>query len=75
MPRQRNAPSTVYLGRDGYWHGQVSVGVRNDGRPDRRHVMSKTKARVLLGLWFSPSARVMAGWSAGLVRIGRLASG
>ncbi len=45
--RQRNGASTVYLGSDGYWHGRVTVGVREDGRSDRRHVMSKTKTRVL----------------------------
>jgi integrase len=32
------------LGRDGYWHGRVTVGVRDDGQPDRRHVQGKTRA-------------------------------
>lgn len=47
MARQRNGSSSVYFGADGYWHGRVTVGVRDDGRPDRRHVMSKVKAAVL----------------------------
>ena len=47
MPRQRNGASTVYLGSDGYWHGRVTVGLREDGRPDRRHVMSRTRKKVL----------------------------
>jgi integrase len=45
--RQRNAQSSVYPGKDGYWHGHVTVGLRDDGGPDRRHVMSKAKAKVL----------------------------
>jgi integrase len=47
MARQRNGASTVYRGSDGYWHGRVTVGLRADGRPDRRHVMSKSKTTVL----------------------------
>jgi len=31
---------------NGYWHGRVTVGVRDDGRPDRRHVGGKTQAEV-----------------------------
>ena len=34
------------LGRDGRWHGRVTVGIRDDGRTDRRHVSAKTKAAV-----------------------------
>lgn len=45
--RQRNGRSSVYLGNDGYWHGRVTVGTKDDGRPDRRHVMSKAKAKVV----------------------------
>lgn len=47
MGRQRNGASSIYLGGDGYWHGRVTVGLMDDGRPDRRHVMSKSKAKVL----------------------------
>lgn len=39
--------SSVYKGSDGYWHGRVTVGVRDDGRTDRRHVMAKTKGEVV----------------------------
>ena len=47
MARQANGGSSVYLGKDGYWHGRITVGVRNDGSPDRRHVMSRSKATVV----------------------------
>lgn len=42
--REPNGASSVYRGKDGFWHGRVTVGVRDDGRPDRRHVMRKVKA-------------------------------
>ena len=45
--RQPNGASSVYLGKDGYWHGRVTVGIRDDGRPDRRHIMRKSKAAVV----------------------------
>jgi integrase len=38
--------STIYVDRRGYWHGRVTVGVRDNGRPDRRHVGGKTRAEV-----------------------------
>ncbi|MET8492474.1 site-specific integrase [Streptomyces cellulosae] len=44
--RQPNGRSSIYLGSDGKWHGRVTVGVRDDGKPDRRHVERKTKAEV-----------------------------
>ena len=44
--RQANGRSTIYLGQDGRWHGRVSIGTRNDGRPDRSHVSAATKAAV-----------------------------
>src|SRR5690242_12558365 len=43
--RSPNGASTIYLGKDGYWHGRVTVGVRDNGSPDRRHVMG-TRADV-----------------------------
>lgn len=43
--RAANGRSSIYQGKDG-WHGRVTVGVRDDGRPDRRHVRGKTKAEV-----------------------------
>ncbi|SEO94861.1 tyrosine-type recombinase/integrase [Actinacidiphila rubida] len=44
--RQPNGASTIYQGKDGRWHGRVSVGVKDDGTPDRRHVSRKTRAEV-----------------------------
>ncbi|QKV94011.1 site-specific integrase [Streptomyces sp. NA02950] len=40
-PKRPDGASSIYFGKDGYWHGRVTVGVRDDGKPDRRHVMSK----------------------------------
>jgi integrase len=45
--RTPSGASSIYLGGDGYWHGRVTVGVRDDGRPDRRHVMSRKQAEVV----------------------------
>ncbi|MFG3295658.1 tyrosine-type recombinase/integrase [Streptomyces sp. NPDC048179] len=42
--RQPNGASSIYLGKDGRWHGRVTVGVKDDGTPDRRHVSRKTRA-------------------------------
>ncbi|MFJ8912356.1 tyrosine-type recombinase/integrase [Amycolatopsis sp. NPDC102389] len=39
--RNPNGQSTVYFGADGYWHGRVQVGFKDNGDPDRRHTMSK----------------------------------
>lgn len=55
MPRKKrtegtrapNGASSIYLGNDGKWHGRVTVGVRPDGRPDRRHVERKTEKEVI----------------------------
>jgi excisionase family DNA binding protein len=47
MDRNLNRASSVYLGRDGYWHGRVTVGLRDNGTTDRRHIMSKSKATVV----------------------------
>ncbi|MFD1150466.1 tyrosine-type recombinase/integrase [Saccharothrix hoggarensis] len=44
--RQPNGTSSVYYGKDGYWHGRVTVGTKDDGTPDRRHVMRKNEAEV-----------------------------
>lgn len=40
-PKRPDGASSIYFGKDGYFHGRVTVGVRDDGKPDRRHVMSK----------------------------------
>lgn len=54
MPRKRrpegtrapNGASSIYYSEtDGYWHGRVTMGVRDDGKPDRRHVQAKTETR------------------------------
>ncbi|MGF1647169.1 MAG: tyrosine-type recombinase/integrase [Kineosporiaceae bacterium] len=45
--RRPNGASSVYKGSDGFWHGRVTVGARDDGRPDRRHVQATTEAEVI----------------------------
>jgi len=47
MRRAANRQSSIYLGKDAYWHGRVTVGRKDDGSLDRRHVMSKSKATVI----------------------------
>lgn len=44
--RNDNGRSSIYEGKDGYWHGRVTVGVLDNGKPDRRHVMSKSRATI-----------------------------
>ena len=44
--RRPNGASSTYLGKDGKWHGRVTMGVRDDGKPDRRHVQG-TEAEVI----------------------------
>jgi integrase len=44
--RQPNGASSIYLGNDGRWHGRVTVGIKDDGTPDRRHVSRKTRTEV-----------------------------
>ncbi|GAB3751971.1 tyrosine-type recombinase/integrase [Microlunatus parietis] len=45
--RNPNRASSIYEGSDGYWHGRVTVGFKDDGSIDRRHVMRKSKAEVV----------------------------
>src|SRR5512133_2791460 len=45
--RNPNRASSIYLGANGNWHGRVTVGYRDDGSIDRRHVESKSKATVV----------------------------
>src|SRR3954468_16275218 len=45
--RASNGESTIYKGADGRWHGYVSVGFTVNGRPDRRHVSSKSRGVVV----------------------------
>lgn len=46
--RAPNGASTIYFSEyDNLWHGRVTVGVRDSGKPDRRHVKRKTEAEVI----------------------------
>jgi hypothetical protein len=44
--RAANGRPSVYLGKDGRWHGRVTMGLKSDSTPDRRHVMGLTQAAV-----------------------------
>src|SRR5690348_6246309 len=44
--RKPNKRSSIYLGKDGWWHGWVTVGIKDDGSPDRRHRKARTEAAV-----------------------------
>ncbi|MCW8383412.1 tyrosine-type recombinase/integrase [Streptomyces justiciae] len=44
--RQPNGASSIFQGKDGRWHGYVTVGVKDDGSPDRRHISRKTRPEV-----------------------------
>lgn len=45
--RAPNGASSIYYSEyDRKWHGRVTVGVRPDGKPDRRHVKRATNAEV-----------------------------
>jgi integrase len=44
--RKANGRSSIYLGKDGRWHGYVTMGVKDDGRTDRRHVQDATEKAV-----------------------------
>jgi integrase len=44
--RAANGASSIYQDKDGGWHGRVTMGTRDDGRPDRRHVRGKTRTEV-----------------------------
>ncbi|WP_335981333.1 tyrosine-type recombinase/integrase [Streptomyces sp. CA2R106] len=45
-PRKPNMESSIYLGNDGWWHGRVTMGVKSDGSPDRRHRRAKTETEI-----------------------------
>lgn len=45
--RRPNGASSIYLGKNGNWHGRVTVGIKDDGTPDRRHVERKNRAAVV----------------------------
>ncbi len=44
--RKANGESSIYFGADGRWHGRVTVGVKDNGTEDRRHVTGKTESIV-----------------------------
>ena len=45
--RKPNLRSSIYYSEtDGRWHGWVTMGVRDDGSPDRRHRIGRTEADV-----------------------------
>jgi integrase len=44
--RAANGAGSFYRGSDGSWHGRVTVGVGQDGKPDRRHVRGRTEQEV-----------------------------
>jgi integrase len=46
MPRKANGRSSIYQDAVGVWHGWVTVGVKPDGKPDRRHRRGKTQTEV-----------------------------
>ncbi|MFD9119946.1 site-specific integrase [Streptomyces bottropensis] len=45
-PRKPNMESSIYEGSDGWWHGRVTMGVKDNGQPDRRHRRAKTETEV-----------------------------
>jgi integrase len=45
-PRKPNNESSIYFGADGWWHGRVTMGVKNDGSPDRRHRRAKSEPEI-----------------------------
>ncbi|WP_327289488.1 tyrosine-type recombinase/integrase [Streptomyces sp. NBC_01198] len=45
-PRKPNMESSIYLGGDGWWHGRVTMGVKSDGSPDRRHRRARTETEI-----------------------------
>lgn len=44
--RKPNGRSSIFLGKDGLWHGWVTVGTKPDGSPDRRHRKGKSETEV-----------------------------
>lgn len=46
--RAPNGTSTIYFGKDGFWHGRVTMGVQDDGTPDRRHVKRRREKDAIL---------------------------
>lgn len=48
MTKRADGESSIYQDGKGRWHGWVSMGgVREDGKPDRRHVSARTRKEVV----------------------------
>jgi integrase len=45
--RASHGESTIYQDSTGRWHGQVSMGLKEHGQRDRRHVSGKRRADVV----------------------------
>jgi len=45
--RAANGESSIYEDKTGRWHGWVTMGVTENGKPDRRHVSGKTRREVV----------------------------
>lgn len=45
--RAPNGASSIYFGKDRYWHGRVTVGLKDNGQPDRRHIKRKNEGDVI----------------------------
>ncbi|MBE1466130.1 tyrosine-type recombinase/integrase [Kibdelosporangium phytohabitans] len=41
--RKPNGRSSIYVDKHGVWHGWVTMGVKSDGSPDRRHVKRRSE--------------------------------
>ncbi|MFD8088259.1 hypothetical protein ACFV4F_41990 [Kitasatospora sp. NPDC059722] len=44
--RKPNGDSTIYQAKGGRWHGYVTVGVKDNGSPDRWHITRKTRPEI-----------------------------
>ena len=45
--RASNGESSIYQDDTGRWHGYVSMGYRDGGKADRRHVSARTRKAVV----------------------------
>jgi hypothetical protein len=65
--RKPNKRSSNYLGQGRWWHGWVTIGIKDDGSPDRRHRKGADGGRGLrqsprAGAQARPRIRAGAGW-------------
>lgn len=44
--RRANGRSSIFQGADGRWHGYVTMGAKDNGKTDRRHVQAATEKAV-----------------------------